>query len=29
MIGKESGDVVEVATPNGIKAYEILKVEWV
>jgi transcription elongation factor GreA len=29
MIGKESGDVVEVSTPNGIKAYEILKVEWV
>lgn len=29
MIGKETGDVVEVATPNGIKAYEILKVEWV
>ena len=27
MIGKESGDVVEVSTPNGIKAYEILKVE--
>ncbi len=29
MIGKESGDVVEVSTPSGIKAYEILKVEWV
>jgi transcription elongation factor GreA len=29
MIGKESGDVVEVSTPGGIKAYEILKVEWV
>jgi transcription elongation factor GreA len=29
MIGKESGDVVEVSTPNGIKAYEILKVEWI
>jgi transcription elongation factor GreA len=29
MIGKESGDAVEVSTPNGIRAYEILKVEWV
>ena len=29
MIGKESGDVVEVNTPGGVKAYEILKVEWV
>ena len=29
MIGKESGDVVEVMTPGGVKAYEILKVEWV
>ena len=29
MIGKESGDVVEVSTPGGVKAYEILKVEWV
>ncbi|WP_411286943.1 transcription elongation factor GreA [Phenylobacterium sp.] len=28
MIGKESGDVVEVITPNGAKAYEITKVEW-
>jgi len=28
MIGKEPGDVVEVNTPGGIKAYEILKVEW-
>lgn len=28
MIGKESGDVVEVATPGGVKAYEITKVEW-
>ena len=27
MIGKESGDVVEVITPNGAKAYEITKVE--
>ena len=29
MIGKESGDVVEVRTPSGLKAYEITKVEWV
>lgn len=29
MIGKEIGDVVEVNTPGGVKAYEILKVEWV
>ncbi|MBS0334775.1 MAG: transcription elongation factor GreA [Proteobacteria bacterium] len=29
MIGKESGDVVEVNTPGGTKAYEITKVEWV
>ena len=29
MIGKEPGDVVEVITPTGVKAYEILKVEWV
>lgn len=29
MIGKERGDVVEVNTPGGGKAYEILKVEWV
>ncbi len=29
MIGKEMGDVVEVNTPGGTKAYEILKVEWV
>ncbi|MCR5877053.1 transcription elongation factor GreA [Phenylobacterium sp. J367] len=29
MIGKETGDVVEVTTPGGVKAYEILKVEWV
>ncbi|MDO8801556.1 transcription elongation factor GreA [Phenylobacterium sp.] len=29
MIGKEMGDVVEVPTPGGTKAYEILKVEWV
>ncbi len=29
MIGKEDGDVVEVTTPTGVKAYEITKVEWV
>ena len=29
MIGKEVGEVVEVYTPGGVKAYEILKVEWV
>ncbi len=29
MIGKEIGDVVEVNTPGGVKAYEILKVDWV
>jgi transcription elongation factor GreA len=29
MIGKESGETVEVYTPNGVKAYEITKVEWV
>ena len=28
MIGMETGDVVEVNTPGGGKAYEILKVEW-
>ena len=28
MIGKEQGDVVEVTTPGGVKAYEIVKVEW-
>ena len=29
MIGKETGDVVEVNTPGGVKAYEIAKVEWI
>src|ERR1700743_1808498 len=29
IIGKERGDVVEVNTPGGVKAYEILKVEWI
>ena len=28
IIGKESGDVVEVTTPGGVKAYEITKVEF-
>lgn len=28
MIGKEVKEVVEVNTPGGVKAYEILKVEW-
>ena len=28
MMGKEVGEVVEVNTPGGVKAYEILKVEW-
>ena len=28
VMGKEVGDVVEVNTPGGVKAYEILKVEW-
>ena len=28
IIGKESGDVVEVNTPGGVRAYEISKVEW-
>ncbi len=29
MISKEVGDVVEVNTPGGVKAYEILKAEWI
>jgi len=29
MIGKEIGDVVEVNTPGGVKAYEITKIQWV
>lgn len=29
MIGKETGDVVEVNTPGGVKSYEIVKVEWI
>jgi transcription elongation factor GreA len=28
MISKAVGDAVEVNTPGGVKAYEILKVEW-
>ncbi|KAF0174539.1 MAG: transcription elongation factor GreA [Alphaproteobacteria bacterium] len=28
MIGKEVGDVVEVAAPGGAKSYEILKIKW-
>ena len=29
MMGKEKGDMVEVSTPSGVKAYEILNIEWV
>ncbi len=29
MMGKEKGDMVEVSTPSGVKAYEILAIEWV
>lgn len=29
MIGKESGDLVEVTSPGGLKAYEVTKVEWI
>jgi transcription elongation factor GreA len=29
LIGKETGDVVEVAAPGGAKSYEIVKVEWI
>lgn len=29
LIAKEVGDVVEVNTPGGVKAYEVLKVRWV
>lgn len=28
MINKESGDVVEVNAPGGVKSFEILNVEW-
>ncbi|MBP8245778.1 MAG: transcription elongation factor GreA [Phenylobacterium sp.] len=29
LIGKESGDLVEVRTPGGLNAYEVTKVEWI
>jgi len=29
MMGKGVGDVVEVNTPGGVKAYEIIKLEWI
>lgn len=29
LIGKASGDVVEVKSPGGLKAYEIMTVEWI
>lgn len=29
MMGKTVGDVVEVNTPGGVKAYEIAKLEWI
>ena len=29
LVGKESGDVVKVKSPGGLKAYEIENVEWV
>jgi len=29
MIGKEEGDVAEVAAPGGAKSYEIMDVKWV
>jgi transcription elongation factor GreA len=29
MIGKEVGDILEVITPGGVQAYEVMKVEWV
>ncbi|TGY92810.1 MULTISPECIES: transcription elongation factor GreA [Marinicauda] len=28
LINKDTGDVVEVNAPGGVKSYEILKVEW-
>jgi transcription elongation factor GreA len=28
LIGKEVGDVVEVAAPGGARSYEILKIKW-
>lgn len=29
LINKETGDVVEVTAPGGVKTYEILKVKWI
>lgn len=29
LIGKEVGDAIEVNTPGGVKAYEVIKVEWI
>ncbi len=29
LIGKTAGDVLEVITPAGVKAYEVVKVEWI
>ena len=29
LIGKETGDLVEVSSPGGLKSYEITNVEWV
>ena len=29
IIGKNKGDVFEVATPGGPRSYEVLKVEWI
>jgi len=29
LIGKEEGDSVEVRTPGGEKAYEILSIDWI
>jgi len=29
LIGKEVGDVVEVAAPGGARSYEILKIRWI
>lgn len=29
LIGKEQGDEVQVSTPNGLKVYELLKVEYI
>ena len=29
MIGKEEGDIAEVAAPGGAKSYEILEIKWI